>query len=73
MRTTWNIKPEALLLVRSLAQQRRITEGEAASELIVSAVTGRKRRLKTRHGLPIISGRGVPVTLEEVKAALSDD
>lgn len=72
MRTTWNYRPEAVAMVRSLARHRGIPEGEAASLLILNGGAGRKA-LARRNGIPLVRRQGVPVTLLEVQAALDDE
>jgi hypothetical protein len=72
MRTTWNYKPEAVAMVRDLARQRNIPEGEAASLLILNGGAGHKA-FKKRNGVFLARNDGIPVTREEVNAALSDE
>ena len=59
-------------MVRDLARQRNITEGEAASILILNGGAGRKN-FKKRNGILLARNDGVPVTREEVNAALYDE
>lgn len=72
MRTTWNYRPEAVAMVREFARQRKLTEGEAASLLILNGGAGHKP-LKKRNGIFLARNDGVPVTREEVNAALYDE
>jgi hypothetical protein len=72
MRTTWNYRPEAVAMVRELARQRGLTEGEAASLLILNGGAGHKT-FKRRNGILLARNDGVPVTREEVNAALQDE
>jgi hypothetical protein len=72
MRTTWNYRSEAVTMVRELARQRNITEGEAASLLILNGGAGHKA-FKKRNGILLARNDGVPVTREEVNAALYDE
>jgi len=72
MRTTWNYRPEAVAMVRDLARQRNITEGEAASVLILNGGAGRKS-FRKRNGIFFARNDGIPVTRDEVKAALDDE
>ena len=72
MRTTWNYRPEAVIMVRELARQRNISEGEAASLLILNGGAGHKA-FKKRNGVFLARNDGVPVTREEVNAALYDE
>ena len=52
MRTTLNLSAEALAKVRQLAQQRRRTLGEVASELILKALQPESGPA-VRNGVPI--------------------
>lgn len=72
MRTTWNYRPEAVAMVRDLARQRNIAEGEAASSLILNGGAGRKS-FRKRNGIFLARNDGMPVTREEVNAALHDE
>ena len=59
-------------MVRDLARQRNITEGEAASVLILNGGAGRKS-FRKRNGIFLARNDGIPVTRDEVKAALDDE
>jgi hypothetical protein len=72
MRTTWNYRREAVAMVREFARQRNISEGEAASLLILNGGAGRKS-FKKRNGIFLARNDGVPVTREEVNAGLYDE
>jgi hypothetical protein len=72
MRTTWNYRPEAVAMVRELARQRSISEGEAASVLILNGGAGHKS-FRKKNGILLARNDGVPVTREEVAAALFDE
>ena len=52
MRTTLNLSTEALVKVRQLAQQRRMTLGAVASELILKALEP-KQAPQVRNGVPL--------------------
>lgn len=52
MRTTLNLSAEALVKVRQLAQQRRKTLGEVASELILKALQPESGPA-VRNGVPV--------------------
>lgn len=52
MRTTLNLSTEALVKVRQLAQQRRMTLGAVASELILKALEP-KQAPPVRNGVPL--------------------
>ena len=54
MRTTLNLSTEALVKVRQLAQQRRMTLGAVASELILKALEP-KQAPQVRNGVPLFS------------------
>ena len=56
-------------MVRELARQRNITQGEAASLLILNGGAGHKA-FKKRNGGLLARNDGVPITREEVNAAL---
>jgi hypothetical protein len=73
MRTTWNLKPAAIAMVRSLARQRNLHEGEAASLLILNGGAGHKpRKYVLRQGVPVVRAPRA-ISAEEVKAALEDE
>jgi hypothetical protein len=72
VRTTWNYRPEAVTMVREFARQRHISEGEAASILVLNGGAGHKR-FKKRNGVLLAKNDGIPVTREEVNAALNDE
>jgi hypothetical protein len=72
VRTTWNYRPEAVAMVREFARERNLTEGEAASLLILNAGAWHKP-LKKRKRVSLARNGGVPVTREEVNAALYDE
>ena len=59
-------------MVRELARQRHIPEGEAASLLILNGGAGHKS-FKKRNGILLTRNDGVPVTREKVNAALFDE
>ena len=65
-------RPEAVAMVRELARQRGLTEGEAASLLILNGGAGHKT-FKRRNGVLLAWNDGVPVIREEVNAALHDE
>ncbi len=73
MRTTFNLRPEAWQVVESYARQRKKSMGEAASELILDGASGKRLRLTFRNGIPIGPKTGIPVTPEEVAAALEEE
>ena len=52
MKTTLNLSAEAMAKVRQLAQQRRKTLGEVASELILKALQAESGPA-VRYGVPI--------------------
>ena len=56
-------------MVRELARQLGLTEGEAASLLILNGGAGHKT-LKRRNGILLARNDGVPVSREEVNASL---
>jgi len=62
-----------MLLVKSLARQRNLSMGEAASELICNGASGKTLRVKVRNGIPLARNDGVPMTAEEVAATLSEE
>ena len=59
-------------MVREFARQRNITQGEAASVLILNGGAGHKS-FKKRNGVLLARNDGVPVTREEVPSALYDE
>jgi hypothetical protein len=59
-------------MVKEMARQRDITEGEAASLLILNGGAGHKN-LRKKNGILLARSDGVPVTREEVAAALNDE
>ena len=59
MRTTLNLSAEALAKVRQLAQQRRKTLGEVASELILKALQP-ERGPAVRNGVPVFPAQDGP-------------
>ena len=73
MRTTFNLRPEAWQVVQSFARQRKKSMGEAASELILDGASGKHLQLKFRNGIPVVPKTGIPVTPEEVGAALEEE
>ncbi len=60
MRTTLNLSAEALAKVRQLAQQRRTTLGEVASELILKAMQPQSGPA-VRNGVAIFPAQEGPV------------
>jgi hypothetical protein len=58
-------------VVQSMARQRKMTLGKAASELILRAVA-KPGKLKQRNGVPLV-GDGIPMTMAEVQAGLDED
>jgi hypothetical protein len=68
-----NFKPAALAMVRSLARQLRISEGEAASRLILNGGAGKVGGVKELNGVKLAPDDGVPITTKEVRAALYDE
>ncbi len=58
MRTTLNLSAEALAKVRQLAQQRRKTLGEVASELILRALP--ESGPAVTNGVPIFAAQDGP-------------
>jgi hypothetical protein len=71
MRTTLNLKPEALALVESLARQREWSLGEAASELILRGRGGATKGPE-RNGVPLF-GSDPPMTPEEIESSLDEE
>jgi hypothetical protein len=71
MRTTLDIAKPALAMVRSVARNRKISMGKAATELILQSAAPRKR-MKTKNGVPLVRA-GRTITMAEVKAALEGD
>lgn len=59
MRTTLNLSAEAMAKVRQLAQQRRKTLGEVASELILKAMQPESGP-SVRNGVPIFPAQEGP-------------
>jgi hypothetical protein len=72
MRTTWNFKPAAVAMVKRLARKRRISEGEAASRLILNGGAAEGGTVKELNGVKLAPDDGVPITSAEVRAALYD-
>ena len=73
MRTTLNLRPEALLLVKSVARQRKLSLGDAASQLICDGAAGKTLQVKVRNRVPLARNDGVVMTVEEVVATLADE
>lgn len=75
MRTTVNIRDEALKMVRERAQQRGVSLGEVVSEAILAAYRDRPedRSERQRVTLPVVGGQGLQpgVSLDD-SAALRD-
>ena len=59
-------------MVKALARQREITEGEAASLLILNGGAGHKS-FKKRNGIFLARNDGLAVTREEVNASLDGE
>ena len=59
MRTTLNLSPDALAKMRQLAQQRRRTLGEVASELILKALQP-EQAPAVRNGVPVFAEQAGP-------------
>lgn len=60
-------------MVRSLARQRRISEGAAASLLILNGGAEKRGGLKELNGVKLAPKTGVPITPEEVNATLYNE
>lgn len=53
MRTTLNLDDAVLASLKSLAKQREVSVGEAASELLRKALCGPTRKTAVRHGVRV--------------------
>jgi hypothetical protein len=73
MRTTLNLRPEAWQVIQSVSRNCRKSMGEAASDLILDGLAGKHNKITIRNGIPITPKTGIPVTDEEVNAALKDE
>lgn len=76
MRTTLDIDPQALALIRELAAHRGVSLGRVASELILSgARSGTPPEAKRRNGFPVrTAAPGQPaITGEMVQRLLEDE
>jgi hypothetical protein len=71
MRTTLNLKPEALALIESLARQRALSLGEAASELILRTLPNASAAAE-RNGVPLFAS-DPPMTPEEIESSLDEE
>lgn len=76
MRTTLDIDPQALALIRELAAHRGVSLGRVASDLILSgAQSGSPPAAKRRNGFPVRAaapGQAV-ITGELVQRLLEDE
>jgi hypothetical protein len=70
MRTTVNIPDEAYAVIRSVAQQKGITVGDAIADLVGRALNP-GTRLDTAKAFPTfkVSPDAAPITLEQTLAA----
>lgn len=59
MRTTLNLDPQAIAMVRLLAAQRQQTLGAIASELILKALEPEEAP-EIRNGVPLLPRKGRP-------------
>lgn len=69
MRTTLEIDDDVLLAAKAFAEQRRITTGQALSQLARMALTKSKGQLERRNGVPLLPhrpGKRKVVTMELV-------
>jgi hypothetical protein len=57
MRTTLKIDDDVLLAAKALAEQRRITTGQALSQLARMALTKSRSQLERRNGVPLLPHR----------------
>jgi hypothetical protein len=77
MRTTLDIDPQALALIRELASHRGVSLGRVASDLILSGIqqSGAPPAAKRRNGFPVRAAEpGQPaITSELVQRLLEDE
>jgi hypothetical protein len=71
MRTTWEIDDDVLAVVKDIASARRISAGEAASELLRKAlmapdVESLRSRIVVRSGVHMLPERDGAITTELV-------
>jgi hypothetical protein len=75
MRTTLDIDPQALALIRELAAHRGVSLGRVASELILSGIqSGNAPAAQRRNGFPVrVAAPGQPVITGELVQRLLED
>lgn len=76
MRTTLDIDPHALALIRELAAHRGVSLGRVASDLILSGIQANTAQSsKRRNGFPVRpAAPGQPaITSERVQSLLEDE
>ncbi len=75
MRTTLDIDPQALALIRELAAHRGVSLGRVASDLILSGIqSSAPPASKRRNGFPVrASAPGQPVITGELVQRLLED
>ena len=72
MKTTLDLKPAALRVVKAVSKREKISIDAAASVLILRAASDAHTKLRLRHGIPLARNDGVAMTSEEVAATLND-
>ena len=72
MKTTLDLKPAALRAVRDVSKREKISVDDAASTLILRAVSEEPTKTRLRHGIPLARNDGVAMTAEEVASTLND-
>ena len=75
MRTTLDIDPQALALIRELAAHRGVSLGRVASDLILSGMqSGTRPAAQRRNGFPVrAAAPGQPVITGELVQRLLED
>ena len=72
VKTTLDLKPAALRAVKAVSKREKISVDDAASTLILRAVSEAQAKARLRHGIPLARNDGVAMTSEEVAATLND-
>jgi hypothetical protein len=72
VKTTLDLKPAALRAVKAVSKREKISVDDAASTLILRAVSEAQTKTLLRHGVPLARNDGVKMTAEEVAATLND-
>ena len=72
MRTTLDIDDELLLVVKEIAQLRKVTAGSVVSSLLRGSLQPREFKLEYHNGVPLLPRRpnGPAVTVEIVNRLL---